>query len=228
MPSDTAFASGIAQLCVNFNREPTEELSDLYFSKVKALSDEAWARAVGLAIDQETFFPVVATLLKLAKPKADDAEKTAEAVKMFGRVQWCSSYNPRTGSSWHASKIERELGPAAALAFEAAGGDSAFGNLGEGSRDLPFVRKAFVEAYKAAVADEGAKPAQLVRREQTLTRLPSGRLGVIEDRDVEIGHDEAARLLHGEGCACKGSPEWEATHDRQRCESGPPLAGKGE
>ena len=148
--TNEAWKKGYRTLKLAFSdREVPEEQrkarGDLYRRKLDDLTDEQWMKAVNRCLDTETFFPAIATLRNYGKPPEPTE---AQAVAVFEQVVECREYRPN-GSIWHLRKIRETLGPAAAEGFAAAGGQAAFAWLAE--RDLPFVRKNFVEAYTAAV-----------------------------------------------------------------------------
>ena len=161
-----AWMKGYGMLTLAFpERERTPERDkargDLYRTKLDDLTDEQWLKAVDICLGSEVFFPAIATLRGYAKP----AEPTeAQAVAVFDQVIDAGEYNPH-GTQWRERTIREKFGPAAAEAFMVAGGQGAFASLSE--RNLPFTRKAFVEAYVAAVrldpklALPEAKPPEL-------------------------------------------------------------------
>lgn len=74
----------------------------------------------------------------------------AEATTVYERVLGCREYNPESGAVWSFRRIREELGEAAANAFLAAGGHSAFATtLGEDKR-----LARFVSAYKYEIRDD--------------------------------------------------------------------------
>ena len=151
--TNESWARGIAKLALAFpEREMTQAAQkargDLYRQKLDDLSDGQWLHAVDVCLDQEVFFPAIAVLRKSAAPPA---QTEILAMAAFDAVIDAGEYNPY-GTQWNARCIREKLGPAAADAFVVAGGHGAFANLGE--RNLPFVRRAFVEAYLAAVQSD--------------------------------------------------------------------------
>lgn len=168
------FATGFAMLALNFNKDQTDELADLYFKATeRKLTDEQWVQAVRTAVEQDEFFPPVARLLRYGQPPTDHTA----ALAMFEQVLECYSYNPQTGTTWRQEQVLRKLGRAAAEGFAAAGGPGAFGSMTD--RDEPFVYRRFSDAYLAAVRHDSA------------LALPAGG-----DDDV-IGPAEAKELLGG-------------------------------
>lgn len=151
--TNEAWARGIAMLALGFpEREMTQEAQkargDLYRQKLDDLSDGQWLHAVDVVLEQEVYFPAIAVLRRIAAPPQ---LTEVQALTVFDAVVECRHYKPN-GSIWITQVIREKLGPAAADAFTVAGGHGAFSMLGE--RSLPFVRKAFVAAYLAAVTAE--------------------------------------------------------------------------
>lgn len=73
-----------------------------------------------------------------------------EAETMYERVLGCRDYNPESGSIWSFRQIRDTHGEAAAQAFLAAGGHSAFATtIGEDKR-----QSRFIQAYKYEVRDD--------------------------------------------------------------------------
>lgn len=149
-----AFLGGMAKLAVAFNRELDKPQIRVYAEALADLEPVELDHAISVAISRETFFPAVAVLRRYAKPPVN---VQAEAVRLFERIKaHPSGYSPFIGSYWDERHIRDTLGPAAAEAFMAAGGPSAFAELDEKSQ--PFVRKAFLESVERNVA---ADPAAL-------------------------------------------------------------------
>ncbi len=170
-----AFAGGMALLGVTFGREVDRPRIRAYWLALSDLEDAEFQLAVaklcaGWKSSPAEMFPLPATIRAYARPYVDPA---AAAVRLFDQVQRLGDYLP-TGTRWSMAKIGQQLGWAAAEAFSAAGGSSAFANLTE--RDLPFVRKAFVDAYLRA-ADAASK--RLAPPVQERPALPSDSPAVL-------------------------------------------------
>lgn len=143
------FLAGMRLLAATFDRELPKERIKAYALALRDMSDENFTGAVdrivsGWKSTPSEMFPLPATILAYAAPYVDRA---AEAVQLFEQVRGLGDYLP-TGTRWSMAKIGQQLGWAVAEAFSAAGGSSAFEHLTE--RDLPFTRKAFVDAYVRA------------------------------------------------------------------------------
>jgi hypothetical protein len=76
-----------------------------------------------------------------------------------------------TGTRWSIRRVAEIEGPVAAEAFAAAGASSAF-EREQGERDLPYLRKRFVESYVAA-AEAQAKGRELAVAHAP--KLPRGK-----------------------------------------------------
>lgn len=143
------FLAGMRLLAATFERELPKERIKAYAIALRDMTDEDFTGAVdrlvaGWKSTPSEMFPLPATILAYARPYTDPA---ADAVALFEQVRGLGDYLP-TGTRWSMAKIGQQLGWAAAEAFSAAGGSSAFEHLTE--RDLPFTRKAFVDAYVRA------------------------------------------------------------------------------
>jgi len=148
--NDKAWIAGMGDLALafpgGFTPEQQAARGELYRRKLDDLTDAEWLKAADRCVDEHKgYFPAVALLRELAKPPA---VSEAQAVTVFDQVIDAGEYNPH-GTQWRVRTIREKFGPAVAEAFTAAGGQGAFAGLSE--RNLPFVRKAFVEAYVAAV-----------------------------------------------------------------------------
>lgn len=134
---------GMAKLAATFTtRELTPATMAIYWDALKDLEDEAFIGAVERIILAEQWFPVPAIIRKFAVPFVDPVAAGAAA---FERVCKLSEYTA-TGPIWKLGKIIEELGPIAGEAFVAAGATSAFASQ-QTDQGLPFLRKAFIEAY---------------------------------------------------------------------------------
>lgn len=137
------FQVGMAKLAATFTtRELTPATMAIYWDALKDLDDDAYIGAVERIILSEQWFPVPAMVRKYAVPFIDPQVAGAAA---FEKVCNLSIYTP-TGPVWKLGQIIEELGPIAGEAFVAAGATSAFASQ-QTDQGLPFLRKAFVEAY---------------------------------------------------------------------------------
>jgi hypothetical protein len=106
-------------------------------------------------------FPRIPTVAEIrgaiggSKVKVD-----VEADRMFEAVVELGEYNPESGAVWRPQRIRETLGLAALEAFVAAGGQTVFSQLGDGTR-AHFARRTFVEVYRG------------IRQTQSFAALPS-------------------------------------------------------
>jgi hypothetical protein len=146
-PEDRAeFSKAMAALGENYRQDVADAQFALFWRLLSDLSIEAFQRAVVMHIQSSRFFPTVAELRQHITPQIDHV---AAAVTAFEQVIKTSTHDARTGPRWSIRRVAQAVGAVAAEAFMAAGGSSAFEHeLGE--RDLPFLRKRFVESYVVA------------------------------------------------------------------------------
>lgn len=150
------YCQRMALLAVTLGRDFDDARRDAYWAALGDLTDEEFTLAsakltAGFRSTPAEMFPLPATIRQYARPYQDHA---AAGVRLFEQVAALGDYLP-TGTRWSMAKIGAQLGWAAAEAFSAAGGSSAFERLGEG-QNLTFTRKAFVDAYQRA-CDAAAK-----------------------------------------------------------------------
>lgn len=174
------FAEGMAALGVNSRVEVTEAQRELYWTMLADLTDEQFQRAVLLTLQRSRWFPTIAELREAVTPHIDHA---AEAVLAFDRVCKLGVHSP-VGTHWSIRRVAEIEGPVAAEAFAAAGASSAF-EREQGERDLPYLRKRFVDSYVAA-AEAQAKGREL--QSAHAPKLPRG------SRVQELIAQTAARL----------------------------------
>lgn len=177
MTDRPAFAAGMALLGVTFGREVDQARIAAYWSALSDLTDDEFRLATaklcaGWKCQPSEMFPLPATIRQYARPYQDIA---AEATRLFEQVEALGDYSP-IGMKWSIAKVGAILGWAAAEAFAAAGGSSAFATLTDQSR--PFVRKEFVAAYQRA-AEAVAKRLAPPLTDRPALPAPRGRLRVL-------------------------------------------------
>lgn len=147
MATKETFTRGMAALAMNFNREITSELVELYWAILQELTDEELDRAFQTSMRKDEFWPPTARLLRYARTpvpaKASGALVFQEIVDSYFRGR---HLDPR--------QIAQVYGNEARAAFIAAGGVIAFKNCGT-EASAQWVRKSFLEAWEE-MAEAGA------------------------------------------------------------------------
>jgi hypothetical protein len=157
MQDREAFVAGMAALGVNVRVAVTDAQRDLYWTMLSDLSDADFQRAVVITLNTARFFPTIAELREAVTPYNDHH---AAAVMAFERILKAGEYTP-TGERWTIRRVLEVAGPLGAEAFGTAGGSRAF-EREQGERDLPFLRRRFVESYVlAAEAHDKGRPVAL-------------------------------------------------------------------
>jgi len=150
-----------------------DERLKVYHAALTDLADEDVLAAARLAVRSCKWFPVPAELLEFVRPKASlEAAAREEAAAAYQRVLDCNTYTPEAGACWSYRQIADEVGPEAAEAFIAAGGNQAFAwadVAGASIRHARFVA-AYLEQVEARRAEQaalgaGASPKALTRGE---------------------------------------------------------------
>jgi len=174
------FAAGLTALGVTFNREVSRPMLSVYFDALRDLPLADVQSAIirirdGWTPQPNEMFPVPSTIRRHAQPYVDAA---AEAGRLFDRIE-AETDRRTSATAWGIVRIGSELGWAAAEAFAACGGSSAFGTLTD--RDRPFTRRAFADAYQRAhqaaakgLAPPVREPPLLPSDDARLKRLTAG------------------------------------------------------
>ncbi len=153
-------AKGLAMLGIAFNREITPELAEVYHGVLGAkLDPTGWERAVRRSLEAERYFPPPAVLLKYG---AAERPTHARAAEVYDVILGCYEGGVRMGPR----DVRDRFGEAAMDAFLAAGGVAAFEWCD--TRDQPFRRKSFLEAWSEAVEVEPAKALPPGRNQELL------------------------------------------------------------
>lgn len=156
MRDEKAFTEAMSALGVNARIEVTDAQRELYWAMLADLSDEDFQRAVLVVLQNSRWFPTIAELREAITPHVDHQ---AQGVLAFERVCKLGVHDPVRGTTWTIRRVAELEGAVAAEAFAAAGASGAFEReLGE--RDLPYLRKRFVDSYVAA-AEAHAKGREL-------------------------------------------------------------------
>jgi hypothetical protein len=115
------------------------------------LTDNQIILAANRCRDELRFFPLPVEFLDRAIEKVEDDD--ANAHRAFDALRLNSGcklghVDPVFGTQWDRKKVQESLGEAAAMAFDAIGGNAAFKAMSE--RSETFDRSAFLKAYRTA------------------------------------------------------------------------------
>lgn len=80
MLSEIAFRKGMHTLHVAYNREPSEDIRDLYFQALRDLTDPSFLAAVASVVKTERFFPSPAVVLEHGKAAESEARSEVPAL----------------------------------------------------------------------------------------------------------------------------------------------------
>lgn len=159
-PDDkAAFSELMGRLGIAFNRETTRPVMLVYWNALCDLPLSAVLEGAERVIRVDTWFPTPARLREAATPAP--GVPAARAARVFERLlHGAPCYDPHLGAYWTSAAVENAYGAVAREAFEAAGGMQAFRTRTD--REVPFLRKAFVEAWAPAEEAErqGLLPAK--------------------------------------------------------------------
>ena len=166
MKDETRFKAGMHMLGTAFKTPITPEHLSLYWTALADLSDDEFARAVHVAVNEEEFWTPPARLRSLAQPVANF---TAEAGQAYERVEKLGTYDPE-GYRWSRAVVKRELGEAGLAAFDAIGGSAAWED-----RSHVYRRKDFVETYVATRREEQREERLALTTGTGRRRLTTGK-----------------------------------------------------
>lgn len=176
MKDRQVFAGGMAQLGIAFNREITKPMYQVYWGALREISDEAYESGIEALLSswqptRAEWFPVPATVRRYCTPHVD---VDALAITAFERVRSSGTYHAVNGTTYAYRVVAEKIGTLEAEAFIAAGGGSAFATQ-QTEAQLPWLRKAFVEAFKRGweAKDQGREqlPAATVNTLPGMRRL---------------------------------------------------------
>lgn len=144
---------------------------------------DEWERFVAWALAADRwriFTPTVPDLQDALREFRGQRPVLVEATEAYDRVIAAGVYSPEGGTSWNYRAIKESCGDAAAEAFLAAGGNSAFATTwGEDKR-----RERFVSGYSEAV-----------REEPMAALLPAGPTKLLAAPVVEASREEAVSVI---------------------------------
>lgn len=144
------YRAGMERLAAAFDRELTTARLTVFWEALADLDGAEFASAVEAVVIGDKEHPAPGRIRQLAREAHGNAR--AEAAEAFDRILMrAPRYDPRFGDYWALPDIEEKFGPVGLAAYHAAGGVSAFRSRTD--RDLPFLRKAFLDAYEKARAE---------------------------------------------------------------------------
>lgn len=146
------FVVGLGAIGLQLNQPVAEDVLNAYWLAFRDETDAAeWQAFCAVAVKRSswTFLPGVPALLDALREARGYQGLEAEATTAYDRVLNAGTYSPEGGTTWIYREIRAKCGPAAAEAFLAAGGHSAFATTyGEQKRHDRFVA-AYVQAARA-------------------------------------------------------------------------------
>ena len=148
------FAEGLNRIGVAVRQVPDKATLGVYFDGIgQQTTGEEWLQFTRWAVATDrfpTFFPKVSELRAALRQFRGAPSLEAEATEAYERALASGTYAPQGGTTWTYRGIRERCGDAAAEAFLAAGGNSAFiTTWNEDKR-----RERFVEAYRSAVLED--------------------------------------------------------------------------
>lgn len=145
----TTFGAGLGLIALKLARAVEPSTIRAYHDDLRDRTDPAewteFCKVAALRFGWE-FFPSTRQLSDALDEFRGKPSLSVEADEAHDRVVDCRSYSPETGATWSYRQIEAQCGRAAAEAFIAAGGHSAF----ETTYREDQRRARFVEAYTRA------------------------------------------------------------------------------
>lgn len=176
MINTDVFIERMAELADRFNRPLHEATQRRYYELLnRELTTEEFVAAAELAFRNSGFWPSPRELIEYIHPPRDLG---LEASQAFDKVLSLGEPTPH-GTSWLRSKIVDEIGESAAVAFSAIGAQGRLRNITVD--DLPWCRREFIAAYKAAAIDTNhlvaAREAMRFPQQQRQHQLPERAVG---------------------------------------------------
>jgi hypothetical protein len=167
------FVERMAELADRFNRPLHEATQRRYYELLsRELTTEEFIAAAELAFRNSSFWPSPRELIEFIHPPRDLG---LEASQAFDKMLAMGEPHPM-GTCWLKSKIVEELGEATAVAFSAIGAQGRLRSIT--TDDLPWARREFIAAYKAAAIDTNhalaAREALRFPRQQRLIAERAG------------------------------------------------------
>lgn len=148
------FANGMDRIGIA-TRQPADAATKLvYYDSLRYQVDaQEWDRFTQYAVDTDRFpvhFPKLAEIRDALRDFRGQRPLIVEASEAYERVLAAGVYTPEGGTTWNYRSIREKCGDAAAEAFLAAGGNSAFATTWNEDKR----RERFVAMYAEAVRDE--------------------------------------------------------------------------
>lgn len=148
----TDFAAGLVAVGIAVRQAPDPATLAVYHDVLGPKTDaEEWSRFIRWALDSArwNWFPKLPEIQEALREFRGDRPMLAEATEAYDRVLEAGMYSPEAWTTWSFRGIREKCGEAAAEAFLAAGGNSAFANTWDEAKR----RERFLAAYGEAVRE---------------------------------------------------------------------------
>lgn len=162
-----AFARGFGVVALQLGQALDQPKVDAYYAALFDETDpEQWFEFCAVAAKRRgwRFLPGVTELLDALREFRGEPRLDSEAADAYERVLESGEYNPEGGTRWNYRAVLARCGRAAAEAFLAAGGHSAFATTWDESKR----RERFTAAYQTEAREVPANrllpPAPMVDR----------------------------------------------------------------
>lgn len=178
-----AFVAGLASIGIACRQAPTVADHEAYYIGLgRELESDEWARFTEWALRpcRWTMFPKLREIQDSLREFRGERPLLVEATDAYERVLASGTYSPEGGTSWTFRAVKESCGDAAAEAFLAAGGHSAFATTWDESKR----RERFANAY-----------AEAVREEPAAALLPAGPVKALPSGEAEPSKIEAAGVI---------------------------------
>lgn len=179
-----AFVEGLTKIGVALKQPYGAASLTVYHDVIGPHTDgEEWPRFVAWALASQrwpTLSPNVPALQEALREFRGQRPMLSEATEAYERVIAAGVYTPEGGTTWNYRAIREACGDAAAEAFLAAGGNSAFATTWNEDKR----RERFVAMY-----------AEAVREEPAAALLPAAPVKALPPVEDEPTREEAAEVL---------------------------------
>ncbi len=178
-----AFVTGLASIGIACRQAPIVADHEVYYIGLgRDLESEEWGWFVEWALRpcRWTMFPKLREIQDAFREFRGERPLLVEATYAYERVLQSGTYAPEGGTTWTYRGVKESCGDAAAEAFLAAGGHSAFATTWDESKR----RERFTNAY-----------AEALRAEPASGLLPSGPTRLLAAPGTEPTQAEAKAII---------------------------------